>query len=248
MRKKLIVFGVVSAVAMLSSVNAATITSITTSDGVTTTVSNGEAGSMAGHVGAANLLQFTADGVVYESITAGTGADLALTRIWERDGTDPGDNSVVADLNLATGSLNGGNTVIYDLSGLTLDASSTLFLFSNGGSPVNNVTLKDSGGVAISTAYTGTDFGGADEVELGTINHDRDGNALNNRVTQGFTFSAADFTFAAGKSITDAAGFSISSTGADISDFGSAIPEPSTLGLLGLASVGLFVIRRRSRM
>ena len=236
--------------AMLSSVNASTITNLTTFDGTTYTVSDGGAGSLSSHSGSAALVSFIADGVVYSDLTGGTGLSAGSpSTIWEQGGADVGASTAVSDLDLATGTLNPTSGTTFDLSGLSIDASTTFFLFSNGGTPVSSIALRDSGNTTITTDYTGTDFGGPDEVELGGINHSRSGTDLINRVTQGFVFSFDDFTFAAGKTFADVEGFAISSSGADVSDFGiAAIPEPATLGLLGIFGGGILFIRRRCRV
>ena len=94
--------------------------------------------------GDATLISFVSNGVTYDSFI---GLDVTVSvepvRVYASTLTDPGTAAAaISDLNLATGTLNinqnpTGNLLSYNLTGQTLDADTTIFIFTNGGGGVS---------------------------------------------------------------------------------------------------------------
>ena len=180
-------------------------------------------------------------------------------RVYANTLTDPGTaTAAISDLNLATGTLNTNDprpNLLYDLTGQTLDADTTIFIFANG---IGNVTVDEETGDAVGIPdsnnfptppnfLTFVDAGGN---TLGTVptdywfldpgvNATRAPNLITfdailttttprSRSIAGATFKLSDIIFTSG-GISDIAGFRHQSESADISDFGIAFPADSTL-------------------
>ena len=241
---------------------------------VITQVVTGSGSTGATNINVSSPLQsFVAGGVTFDtfigvSVTDPTPPELLGPQMV---GLPASVQSAVSDLDLGTGALNNGTDAVYDLSGQTLAASSTIFFFGNGNGSVEvdpaTGNAIGSGGTTPPGALSFVDAGGA---VIGTLAPDfffqdpganslrapnllsfdfirGNGNDLNNRTVSGAVFSLGAVNFTSG-GISDIAGFSIGSGNTDVQDvgiaFAAAIPEPSAGVLLisGLASV---LIRRR---
>jgi hypothetical protein len=253
MRKKMAIVSAVTLAAVLGSVNAAVITSVTALDGqgasfTTTTTAN------LSSLTNAMMQSFVADGVTYNTLSAAaSGASYTggLEGIlYHPGGTAPTASVALTDGDLGTGGLDplGDNIVAgqHFRFDSTTFASSTVFYMFNNGTPAGGVQLVDTAGDAISNTIGAGEYGG--EVQLGAWNYSRtNGGDLTGRDVAGVTFSVADFTFDSGKTFADVVGFRVTSSNTtDLTDAGIAvaIPEPATLGLIGIVGVGLFAARR----
>ena len=222
----------------------------------------------------ANLLTFSTGTTTYSGLTgiglsAGAPADTLFT------GTAAASASAaLADLNLATGTLNTGTAARYDISSAVvqtqLAAGATFFIFGNGNggvadpiggsggtTPPNTLSFRDATDAVIGTVPTDIFFQGGDPAgdrapNLATFDFTRgNGNALNNRTISGAVFDISDITFTGGATITDAVSFSAGSGTFDGQDFGIAsiatpvgVPEPSSAIVL-VGGLGALLLRRR---
>jgi hypothetical protein len=260
MKKKISYLAIAATIAAAHSASATVISQVVTSAGETgaTALTNSAA-----------LTSFVAGGTTYNSFIGLTVTDpTPAATIWGANVSEPAsDSAAISDLDLATGGLNNGTDAVYNLAGQTLSASTTIFIFGNGNGGVTvDSETGDATGSGGTTPFSTVTFVDGDGNGLGTVAGDfffqdpgtsvvrapnllsfnfvRDGNDLNGRTVSGAIFTLADMTFTSG-GIDDIAGFKIASGGSDIQDVGIAmVPEPATLGLIGIVGVGLFAARR----
>ena len=243
MKKFLTLFLIVATLATAQQASAQFITRVNTSAGGTGTVNI---------TGDATLTSFIAGDTFYDSfIGLGVNDATPPVRLWGNTISDPGSDTIaVSDLNLGTGTLNNGRDAIFDLTGQTLDATTTIFIFGNGNgsvtvdpdngnaiesggtTPPSVVTFVDATGAALGTVAADFWFqdpiadGGANAVRapnLLSFDFARDDDPLPGRTVSGAVFTLADITFTTG-GIADIAGFTIFSTSSDVNDVGIAFP------------------------
>ena len=179
------------------------------------------------------LTSFTANGVFYDSfIGIGVNDPTPAGRVWGTEISDPGSDTIaVSDLNLGTGTLNNGTDAQFDLTGQTLDATTTIFIFGNGNgnvnidpdtgevtgsggpTPPNTVTFLDAAGTALGTVSGDFYFQdpGTNELRapnLISFDFNRDGDPLVGRTISGAIFTLDQIEFTTG-GISDIAGFTI---------------------------------------
>ena len=262
MKKYLALFASVAMLATAQQASAQFISQIDTSGGVT-----GDTNIVTD----ANLISFVAGGVTYdEFIGIGVNDPTPAARIWANTISDPGSDTIaVSDTNLATGSLNNTPDAVFDLTGQTLEATTTLYIIGNGNNgagginvdpetgdatgsggttPPNTLTFVDADGAALGTIPTDFFFqdpiseGGLNEVRapnLMSFDVARDGDPITGRTVSGAVVTLGDITFTAG-GISDIAGFTIGSSTADIQDVGIAFPASGGV-LLGDANCDGFI-------
>lgn len=263
MRKITSCLTVAAIIAAVQSASATYITQVVTGGGSTGTTDI---------TGNATITSFVAGGTTYNSLIGiGVTDPTDPERIWGNTLSDPlTDDVTVSDLDLATGTLNNGTDAVYNLTGQTLMASTTIFMFGNGngGVAVDSETGNATGSGGTTPPGTVTFVNAAGDA-LGTVAEDfwfqdpgvntvrapnllsfdftrsSNGAALENRTVSGAIFTLADITFTTG-GIGDIAGFKISSKDTDIQDVGiAAIPEPATLGIVAAFGGAVLFIRRR---
>ena len=253
MKKFLTFFAVAAALAAVQQASAqdsTVITQIVTSGG-----STGEVNIE----GDATLTSVVANGITYdEFIGIGVSDPTAPVRLFATMISDPGSEAAaVSDANVATGTLNTGSDAVFDLTGQTLDATTTLYIIGNGNggvevdpdtgdainsggtTPPNTLSFVDAAGTIIGSIPTDYFFQdpGINAVRapnLITVDFARSsGDApLVGRTVSGAIVPLADITFTTG-GIADVAGFMIASNTSDIQDVGIAFPAEVTDVLLG---------------
>ena len=216
----------------------------------------------------ATLISFVSNGITYdEFIGLGVIVGVEPERIFANEVADAGTaTAAVSDLNLATGTLNTNrNSTVdpvtndnlqYDLTGQVLDATTTLFIFTNGiggvnvdpdtgdafgdtstnnSTPPNTLTFLDAAGNAIGTIaadYFFSDPGPntlrAPNLMTFDVTRTRPEGGNLDRSIAGATFTLGDIAFTSG-GIEDVVGFTHLSGSADILDFGIAFPADDVL-------------------
>ena len=253
---------VMVAIASAQLASADTITSVVVSDGnIETTLSAGGPDySPNGVDGADAFIQsFTSGGITYNTLVAADGfvGDAEGVR-FQFMGSDPAPSvsDAVSDLNLATGALEpyeNGTEEYFDFSSQTITDDTVFFLF-NSQNATTDIALVNNAGVDITDAILrfdpndGPDLGGT-ELELNELTFDQTVGGPAREPVAGNTFAVSEFTFNAGFSAADVAGFRGSNSlfdaqDAGIASVGVAIPEPSSAILL-VGGLGAFLVRRR---
>ena len=212
----------------------------------------------------ATLLSFVANGITYdEFIGLGVIVDAEPERLFANEVTDAGTaTNAISDLNLATATLNtnrgptANDNLQYDLTGQDLDATTTLFIFTNGiggvavdpetgdafgdtstnnSTPPSTLTFLDAAGNAIGTIaadYFFSDPGDntlrAPNLMTFDVTRTRPEGGTLDRSVAGATFTLGDIVFTSG-GIEDIVGFTHLSGSADITDFGIAFPADDVL-------------------
>ncbi len=170
----------------------------------------------------------TTDGTVGNAVPAGTKVQL----IWSAAGIQTSSGN---SYNVLNGALLAGEIL------LTEDVTAGTFGFWDG--PTVAVTFSDSdvGGASIDTGFVyarifmdATGSAGSAFADVNEVDIDVDG----------YVFSSTDTSTQFTTSATGLAGGSL----LNIGSFGTTvIPEPATIGLVGIAGMGLFLARRKMR-
>ena len=241
---------VMVAIATAHLASADTITSVVVSDGNTETILT-EGGPDYPDGADAFIQSFTSGGITYNPVVAADGfvGDAEGVR-FKFMGSDPAPSvsGSVSDLNLATGAINpyeNGSNEYFDFSSQTITDDTVFFLF-NSDRATNDIALVDNNGDDITNALTRFGNLGGSELRLNELTFDQTGsNAIRTHVA-GNTFAVSEFTFNAGFSAADVAGFRGSLSLFDAQDAGIAVavPEPSSAILL-VGGLSAFLIRRR---
>jgi hypothetical protein len=199
------------------------------------------------------VTSFSVGGYNYSTLTpaAGVGGTLNPGRefLWgaSPDATDPGAGgatfaeafeSAVTDLNLTTGSLNGGSGAIYRFEtssgkavGMQPDDLIYIFINEVNQLPLFSVTAVNISGSVITTALPFSSSKALKRFDLlrSLADPGNSADALNNRNVFGVAFKAADFIFTGGNASADIAGVKLSATTLDVQDIGvtTVIPPPT---------------------
>ena len=254
--------GVIAALAAPQFASAGVVTSVLTSNGAGGTNSTGDTNI----TGNAFLTSFSTATTTYSGFTGATSISTSPAIIYGTDLAQPTAEVAVGDLNLGTGTLNG--QAVYGLP--SISAGDTIFVFGNG----NNGGVTPPGGAnGVEEILFFTSDGAT---QVGTISNDvffqdsptntvRPPNVLTfdlertdrttqliNRSVSGFVIDPANISFGAGFSIADIGGINLNDNSIDIQDVGiaafavAAVPEPTSLALVGFPVIGMLLRRKRS--
>ena len=258
--------GVIAAVTASSYASADIVDSVIVNDGtndITLSVVGNPGGTATNYPSGASaaLQSFVSGGVTYTPIAAdGYVGDVEGVLAPVGTTAFPSASDALSDLDLSTGSLDpyGDGTFVgnefFDFSTQTIASDTVFFLFSNA-TGTQAVALVDSTGADITTALFGADNQGTPniggEAQINDFSFSRtNGGDLDNREVFGNTFAVSEFTFNAGSTLADVAGFRGQGNSFDAQDAGiaipAAVPEPSSAILL-VGGLGTFLVRRRRK-
>lgn len=253
MKKQMMSLAVCSAFAVASQA-ALWVDSITTSPDL----SNSEATTLLTYTVGANTYNVSQTA----SSVSGLGADLTGTwQVWGQNSTMVSVSNSLVDTYLDTGVL--GSTAIDDARyhfSTALTGTENVFVFMNAGGQadeINTITAYDSGGTMVGSAIslnTAGELGAGawdgaalavDQMNLSRFRaSDTNSAALNNRNILGFSVNLSEF----GGDASTITAIQMDGVAANV-DYHlvgvGVIPEPATLGLIGVFGGAMLFIRRR---